>query len=129
MKDLRSFVLGQPSNLKLDYVKISSKRRETICNIVDKELMRVFDNMKNYSNDLKRKVDLIKPRLSDVARNCIDDAFRCTTIADLLTKNYKENDIKQETRNFIEEKMVVTKNEKELEILKDLSKAIGRMCQ
>ena len=91
--------------------------------------MRVFDNLKNYSNDLKRKVDLIKPRLSDVARNCIDEAFRCTNTADLLTKNYKENDIKQEARNFIEEKQAVTKNEKELEILKDLSKAIGRMCQ
>lgn len=88
MKDLRSFVLGQTSNLKIDYVKISSKRRETICSIVDKELMRIFDNMKNYSNDLKRKIELIKP--SDLTRNCIDDAFRCTTTADLLIKTYKE---------------------------------------
>jgi hypothetical protein len=89
MKDLRSFVLGQPSNLKLEYSKISSKRRETICMIVEKELQRIFDNLKKYSGDLKRIMDLIKPRLSDFTRNCIDDAFRCTTPADWLAITYK----------------------------------------
>jgi hypothetical protein len=89
MKDLRSFVLGQPSNLKLEYSKISSKRRETICTIVEKELQRIFDNLKKYSGDLKKIMDLIKPRLSDFTRNCIDDALRCTTPADWLAITYK----------------------------------------
>ena len=78
LKDLRSFVLGATSNIKLEYTKINSKRRESVCQIVDEELKRIFKNLGVYGVDLKKKAEMMRPRLSDLARNCVTDAIKCT---------------------------------------------------
>jgi hypothetical protein len=45
-----------------------------------------------------------------------------------LTIAYKENDIKQEARKIIEDKLATIKNQDDLEVLKDLNRAISKIC-
>lgn len=61
-----------------------------------------------------RKATLMKPKLSEFTKKCINDALTCTSNYDWLKITFREDDIKKETRKLIEDRQAAINNEEDL---------------